>query len=124
MQKEPPPYVWAAPEEDNILTCMSAFMYMAHRKLTILFIYRELHNRKHNNECHPLSSLPYQILLFSADQKTRRLEVVSIMACCYSPVSTRSNHLVSRYVFVLLPLRFHRHLTRSSDVNPLGAIST
>ncbi len=37
MQKEPPPFVWAAPDEKDILTCMSRFSHVIDRILILFF---------------------------------------------------------------------------------------
>jgi hypothetical protein len=37
MRKEPPPFVWAAPDEKDILTCASSFSHVMDRILIPLF---------------------------------------------------------------------------------------
>ena len=45
MQKEPPPFVWAAPDEKNILTCEYTLLPITIGLLTPTFC-RELHHRE------------------------------------------------------------------------------
>lgn len=42
MQREPPPFVWAVPDEKNILTCESSRVSYA---VCAYSIHRELHHR-------------------------------------------------------------------------------
>lgn len=44
MQKEPPPFVWAAPDEKNILTCESSGLVAGTSGLTAT-VNREFHHR-------------------------------------------------------------------------------
>lgn len=37
MRKEPPPFVWAAPDEKDILTCASSLSHVVDRILIPLF---------------------------------------------------------------------------------------
>ena len=46
MQREPPPFVWAVPDEKNILTCTSCLQTLPGQVvLTTVAVLRELHHR-------------------------------------------------------------------------------
>lgn len=45
MQKEPPPFVWAAPDEKDILTCALSFSHVMELVL-IPFFPREFYHRR------------------------------------------------------------------------------
>lgn len=46
MQRDPPPFIWAAPDEKNILTCASGdFVALKRGVLTRITCYRELSYR-------------------------------------------------------------------------------
>jgi hypothetical protein len=66
MQKEPPPFVWAAPDEKDILTCALTSLTRYSLEILLLLFYRELYHRKTHSsrllipaDTSPFPSLPF-----------------------------------------------------------------
>jgi len=57
MQKEPPPFVWAAPDEKDILTCASSFSHVM-ELAPIPFFPREF---SHRRTAYSATDLPTQL---------------------------------------------------------------
>jgi hypothetical protein len=99
MQKEPPPFVWAVPDEKNILTCALEYptfsgSHQPERLIQGTFLSYEM-----SPSCHPiiLTNPPY-----SAVPQTRHLLAESTMECSYSHRNIRSSHPVLRYVLLVV----------------------
>ena len=99
MQKEPPPFVWAAPDEKDILTCALTFHVTA-SELISSFFYREFYYRKNSHlvSSPRLTHPPLPLLFSSMAHKTPPSPAASTTAYSSSPQSTLSSHQVSRSV--------------------------
>lgn len=96
MQRDPPPFIWAVPEENNILTCEYTGWFggrPAHLKHAGNYIIVRLGSlviciSARSSGCPSVSS---------EDLSTPPLPVVNITVSSCSRLSTRSSHQGSRY---------------------------
>lgn len=101
MQKEPPPFVWAAPDEKNILTCESYGLVAETGGLTTT-VNREFHHRMSTVE----HWSPVLAMLIYCRSEVRLIPLMpagSSMAFFSSRRNTPSSHQASRYVITFTP---------------------
>ena len=111
MQKEPPPFVWAAPDEKDILICAPSPLSRHDLKL-IPFSFREFYHRTTAPPAFDaLPRLTHHTLSFSTVHQSHPTWVASTMEYSFSPQNTRSSHQVSRSVALFKHLC---HTLRSS----------
>lgn len=91
MQKEPPPFVWAAPDEKNILTC--ELVPLSHLERSLTYPSRELH---YCRCCVSVSRGEILLMCCSVVLLTRLSLAASIMVFYSFLPSTHSSHQGSR----------------------------
>ncbi len=100
MQKEPPPFVWAAPDEKNILTCESGQLVARLGGLTAS-VNREFHHRMSTVE-HWSLVLATLIYCCSEVHLIPPMPVGSSTVSFSSLRSTLSSHQASRYAITFM----------------------
>lgn len=101
MQKEPPPFVWAAPDEKNILTCELCGLSAEIGGL-MTTVNREFHHRMSTAE-HLSPVLAILIYCRSEVHLIPPMPAGNSMAFFSSRRNTPSSHQASRYVITFTP---------------------